>query len=87
MHHTFMQEHIPNPKFMVLAETFTFGVFRGRNVRGRNVQAEMSVAEMSVAEMSEHRTGCLAIVVDLGCKATKQTKSIKVAESNKCFFF
>ena len=49
MHHTFMHAHIPNPKFMVLAETSTFGIFRGRNV-----QAETSVAEMSVAEMSEH---------------------------------
>ena len=49
MHHTFMHTHIPNPKFMFLAETSTFGIFRGRNV-----QAETSVAEMSVAEMSEH---------------------------------
>ena len=49
-----MHAHIPNPKFMVLAETSTFSIFWGRNVCGRNVQAEMSVAEMSVAEMSEH---------------------------------
>ena len=32
----------PNPQFMVLAETSTFGIFRGRNVRGRNVRAETS---------------------------------------------
>ena len=44
--------HTPQPKIYDLAETSTFGIFRGRNVRGRNVQAEMSVAEMSVAEMS-----------------------------------
>ena len=50
-----MQEHIPNPKFMVLAETSTFGIFLGRNVCGRNVLAETSLAEMSMAEMSEHR--------------------------------
>ena len=50
MLHTFMHAHIPNPKFMVMAEMSTFGFFQGRNVRGRNVQAEMSVAEMS-----EHR--------------------------------
>ena len=37
-----MQAHIPNPKFMVMAETSTFGIFCGRNVRGRNVQAETS---------------------------------------------
>ena len=37
-----MHAHIPNTKFMVLAETSTFGIFRGRNVRGQNVQAEMS---------------------------------------------
>ena len=55
MHHTFMHAHIPNQKFMVMAETSTFCIFRGRNVRGRNVRAETSVAEMSVAEMSEHR--------------------------------
>ena len=55
MHHTFMHANIPNPKFTVLAETSTFGIFRGRNVLGRNVQAETSVAEMSVAEMSKHR--------------------------------
>ena len=54
MHHTFMNAHIPNPKFMVMAETSTLGIFCGRNVRGRNVQAETSVAEMSVAKMSEH---------------------------------
>ena len=40
---------------MVMAETSTFGIFRGRNVRGRNVRAETSVAETSVAEMFEHR--------------------------------
>ena len=39
-------------KFMVMAETSTFGILYGRNVRGRNVLAEMSVAEMSVAEIS-----------------------------------
>ena len=50
-----MYAHIPNSKFMVMAETSTFGIFRGRNV-----QAETSWAEMSVAEMSEHR-------FDLGC--------------------
>ena len=44
MHHTFAQ--IPNPKFMVMTETSTFGIFRGRNIRGRNVQAETSMAEM-----------------------------------------
>ena len=37
-----MHAHIPNPKFMGMAETPTFGIFRGRNVRGRNVQAETS---------------------------------------------
>ena len=39
-------------KFMVMAETSTFGILYGRNVRGRNVLAEMSVAETSVAEIS-----------------------------------
>ena len=38
-------------KFMVMAETSTFGILHGRNVRGGNVLAEMSVAEMSVAEI------------------------------------
>ena len=42
MHHTFIHAHIPNPQFMVLAETSAFAIFRGRNVRGRNVQAETS---------------------------------------------
>ena len=37
-----MHALIPNPKFMVMAETSTFGIFRGRNVRGRNVRAETS---------------------------------------------
>ena len=37
-----MHADIPNPKFMVMAETSTFGIFRGRNVLGRNVQAETS---------------------------------------------
>ena len=32
----------PNPQFMVLAETSTFGIFRGRNVLGRNIRAETS---------------------------------------------
>ena len=32
-----MHAHIPNPKFMVWAETSTFGIFRGQNL----------VAEMS----------------------------------------
>ena len=49
MHHTFMHAHIPNQKFMVMAETSTFGIFGGRNV-----WAEMSKAKMYVAEMSEH---------------------------------
>ena len=44
MHHTLMHAHIPNPRFMVMAEMSTFGIFCGRNVQ----------AEMSVAEMSEH---------------------------------
>ena len=35
------------PKFMVMTETSTFGIFYGRNV-----WAETSVVEMSVAEMS-----------------------------------
>ena len=39
-------------KFMVMAETSTFGILHGRNVRGRNVLAVMSVTEMSVAEIS-----------------------------------
>ena len=33
---------ITHPQFMVMAETSTFGIFRGRNVCGRNVRAEMS---------------------------------------------
>ena len=36
---------------MVLAETSTFDIFRGRNVRGRNIRAEMSMAEMSYLHM------------------------------------
>ena len=28
-----MHADIPNPKFMVMAETSTFGIFRGRNVQ------------------------------------------------------
>ena len=32
----------PNLQFMDMAETSTFGIFRGRNVRGRNVRAETS---------------------------------------------
>ena len=39
--------HTPQPKIYDLAETATFGIFRGRNARGRNVRAETSVAEMS----------------------------------------
>ena len=39
---------------MFMAEMYTFGIFRGRNVRGQIVQAETSMAEMSVAEISEH---------------------------------
>ena len=42
MHHQFMHVHITNPKFMVMAETSTFDIFRGQNVGGRNVQAETS---------------------------------------------
>ena len=34
--------HTPQPKIHDLAETSTFGIFRGRNVCGRNVWAEMS---------------------------------------------
>ena len=34
--------HTPQPKIYDLAETPTFGIFRGRNVRGRNVLAETS---------------------------------------------
>ena len=37
-----MHAHIPNPKFMFMAETSTFDIFRGRNVGGQNVQAETS---------------------------------------------
>ena len=33
-----MHADIPNPKFMVMAETSTFGIFRGRNVLGQNVR-------------------------------------------------
>ena len=40
MHHTFMHAHTPNPQFMIVAETSTFGIFRGRNVSGRNVPAD-----------------------------------------------
>ena len=43
-------------KFMVMAETSTFGILHDRNVRGRNVLAEMSVAETSVAEISYIRS-------------------------------
>ena len=32
---------------MVMAETSTFGIFRGRNVPSETSMAEMSVAEMS----------------------------------------
>ena len=45
--------HIPQPKIYDLAETSTFGIFRGRNVRGRNVRAEMSVAEMSYIRLCQ----------------------------------
>ena len=34
--------HTPQPKIYDLAETSTFGIFRGQNVRGRNVRAETS---------------------------------------------
>ena len=34
---------------MVMDETSTTGIFRGRNVRGPNVQAETSEAKKSVA--------------------------------------
>ena len=51
----------PNPQFMVMAETSTFGIFRGRNVRGRNVRAETSMAEMSVAEMSDIRKNIMVM--------------------------
>ena len=44
--------HTPQPKIYDLAETSTFGIFRGWNVRGRNVWAETSVAKMSEAKMS-----------------------------------
>ena len=46
---------------MVLAETSTFAIFRGRNVRGQNVRAETSKAEMSVAEMSYIRSEPLLV--------------------------
>ena len=55
-----MHAHIPNPKFMVMAETSTFSIFCGRNVRGRNVQAEMSVAEMF-----EHRGKLMALSLEI----------------------
>ena len=44
----------PNPQFMVMAETSTFGIFRGLNVRGRNVRALTSVAEMSYIPFNEN---------------------------------
>ena len=37
----------PSPQFIVLAETSTFGIFRGRNFKAKTPLAEMSVAEMS----------------------------------------
>ena len=49
MHHTFMHAHIPNSRFMVMAEMSTFGIFCGRNV-----QAEMSMAEMSQHAPMQH---------------------------------
>ena len=63
MHHTFMHAHIPNPKLM--AETSTFGIFRGGNVHGQNVPAETSKAEMSVREMSEHPKGTVGTIQDI----------------------
>ena len=56
-----MHAHITNPKFMVMAEMSTFGIFCGRNVSGGNVLAEASVAEMSIVEMSEHRHASIDI--------------------------
>ena len=50
--------HTKIHKFMVLAETSTFGIFDGRNVHGRNVLAEMSMAETSVAEISYIPISC-----------------------------
>ena len=32
----------PNPQFMVMAQTSTFGIFHGRNVLGQNIRAETS---------------------------------------------
>ena len=58
MHQTFYACTHPKPNFIVMAEMFTFGIFRGRNV-----QAVRSVAEMSVAEMSEHRSHSVAVTI------------------------
>ena len=52
MHHTFMHANIPNPKFKVMAETSTFGIFRGRNVQ----------AKMSVVDMSEHQNAQCVLI-------------------------
>ena len=46
-----MHAHTPNTKFMVMAETSIFDIFRGWNVRGRNVRAETSVARNIRAAM------------------------------------
>ena len=38
-----MHAQIPNPKYKVMAEMSTFGIFRGWNVRGQNARAPGSL--------------------------------------------
>ena len=55
--------HTPQTKIYDLAETSTFGIFRGRNVRGRNVRAETSYILMYTACRSNYQTANVYTVI------------------------
>ena len=72
-----MHAHIPNPRFMVMAEMSTFGIFCGRNVPGRNVQAETSQAEMSEHRMNPNSDHICYLLIVLGNSQAPRSGLIK----------
>ena len=72
---------------MVLAETSTFGIFRGRNVRGRNVRAETSVAEMSYIQICHISLDDLRLYAASKASIPGETVEVHYNGDNKIFIW
>ena len=74
--------HEPNPQFMVLAETSTFAIFRGRNVCAETSWAEMSVCYIHPRIYLPKKRDCSGLVVE--CLTQNQGPQVQASPASLC---